>query len=1735
MSTSLQQTGAPDPGNEMAQRDDMWEFLGTHQGSAISAIRDALRESSVITGPLDFQCCNSANMAELFISSVGFLGNAIHTNPFLRQKTNDMDVFCSEHSVKTKEKLTRIDCEQMLRDIAVAQFDSVSAMIILLRIANDAMLWSIKRSLVASFERHQKFWNSWKNYSGLESLSDSMKTKAKADFQHFWNAADSLFSETIKLLKELSNHEETESNDIEKLLKRWRDVTSYFREENSWEAVLDRERIIFSTSSVLCDNISWEVRYKLLMNLMSREEMGITQAILDLKLLELELSTDYEEWISIIRLVLRVAVSKGLSYRGIPKKKPEQPQKNEIPQQKGKPFLEAKNENPKKWCEYHKSHSHSTEECRVRKSDTPAKTLGNCYICGDSTHWANKCPKKAPPQISQPETTNPDPQVKGYSKYGRALKQTKPFSLNTQGKHVSFELEDDAEGNDDNECDSDELVDANERYPVCNHVTTNRELGLKTESPMPCVEVIVEDLQDTRSLTGLIDTGSNLSYISRHAFELINTQFATKKVVYNLPQSFQVQTMNGTNRRDTLMVTELTIAIVDTAGEMSAFRPMKMIIHEDLKIPGGYDFLLSCDWVIDQQLDIQGRPEGYEILLPRSKLNDTETNTGDVDTNISLHSIQFDAPEILDDLDDFNEPVQELALIVEALPEKAVATGPLSRQVLEDIQSRIHDPPLKLIIKESQIDPPVRETGFTSPISRQEKLFELLNVLESQKIIRQVPRGTGRYVSPGYAVKKSGDRIRLVVKYCSLNDRLQAPAGVRHHSPVEWMHQLPSWGKYFSVLDVKDAFYRVSVDKASRTFLNMSIWSPSGCREYEWLKMPQGLSPSPSYWCALIESTISSLSHHLRSCPEYQKVLDDFRILIYVDDILVVGRNKEVCSRISDVVHQVLSYNKMYLPDAKIQYCQESVEIMGLRLHQGKIYPNAITVDKVRNLKKPRDKNELISALGLLNYVRKSLPSQSDPSSSKIGNLYDLARGKGFNWMQKHEDAWDELVIKFNEGLPISCFSLEPGVENVDDWTLVIQSDASNEYLGFVTMIIPRVSSDLLDNPRLIKVTDFKETLRIINIGSKRLQSSERLYVPHDREAYGIFWSLHSNRSLIYLFGEVVLQTDNKTALARYTTNSVVDASVTRGRRWIRWISDISDLLFSKSRGGRAGMVRFCHLKGPDNGLADYLSRHVLEDIKTCEVATQTEEVNDENISLTTYSLNEPDLQETFAQLLNNWEVDTNSEYIKKIKFHDIHAFLSNREINVSPARKRVIEQVCSRRFSVLPNGSLLFHNNSHPVIVVPDIQYNERPLRVEIVRLYHEGTALSCHRAELATRSVLRRTFWWPSMDRDVSQWISSCVPCIARKGQNFSGTFNPRKLQHPNQLLVCDWLGPYNPSFAGYRYLLVLVDAFSSYSIALPYRNKSSENVADGLLQWTSLLGCPEKWTSDNDSTFVSETIQHLRSLMGIQDEVSPSYSPPSQGAVERVVRVLKEGIEVTIEASMNSESVIDWPTLVKACIFNSNSVERFGGISPFEVLFGRKPIDPFMATFGSDPDRIRSDLVSYDEYVDRLKEKILTIRDYWSSKSMEIKNRASDRECSGMFDNLEPNDLCVRVSYISGRRMTHGTVRINSKIGSNTYRVIDENGNLIKCHGYQLLKIFDHPHRQVATSTTRPNLHDVDPDDYYIIEKVLDFDPQRGYLVKWANFPSSSNSWQKATDMPAAFRKEMAKVRAQRKHFS
>jgi hypothetical protein len=55
-----------------------------------------------------------------------------------------------------------------------------------------------------------------------------------------------------------------------------------------------------------------------------------------------------------------------------------------------------------------------------------------------------------------------------------------------------------------------------------------------------------------------------------------------------------------------------------------------------------------------------------------------------------------------------------------------------------------------------------------------------------------------------------------------------------------------------------------------------------------------------------------------------------------------------------------------------------------------------------------------------------------------------------------------------------------------------------------------------------------------------------------------------------------------------------------------------------------------------------------------------------------------------------------------------------------------------------------------------------------------------------------------------------------------------------------------------------------------------------------------------------------------------------------------------------------------------------------------------------------------------------------------------------------------------------------------------------------------------------------NDADEHEYFTIEKILRYDPLRGYFVKWLGFPDQESSWQRASDMPPSFRKQMAQAR-------
>jgi hypothetical protein len=370
-----------------------------------------------------------------------------------------------------------------------------------------------------------------------------------------------------------------------------------------------------------------------------------------------------------------------------------------------------------------------------------------------------------------------------------------------------------------------------------------------------------------------------------------------------------------------------------------------------------------------------------------------------------------------------------------------------------------------------------------------------------------------------------------------------------------------------------------------------------------------------------------------------------------------------------------------------------------------------------------------------------------------------------------------------------------------------------------------------------------------------------------------------------------------------------------------------------------------------------------------------------------------------------------------------------------------------SKKFELI--DGILYRNQS---IVVPDSKLidprtrNHVETRTFLVRYYHEAGPFASHRGEVQTKASLRRLFWFPAMDVLVQRWTKSCPTCQLRRAQQ-SKDYHPRITTGPNQLLIVDWTGP----IRGEYYVIIMVDAFSMFCVMLPFTQKNSENTCEAILTWSSLLGTPQFWTSDNDSTFVSQVSRELREIMGIRDITVPAYSPCTQGSVENKVKSLKEAVEFF------SDEVISLTTLLRCMAWGFNATVKYGtGLTPFEVMLGRQPMD-FLAVALQGSGSESHDSLS--DYVQKLQTKLRDIHTYWASKTLDVRSRNIDY-VADPSPEFAVGDNCIRVIYTNGRRECLDLVQIVEKIPNshNLYLVRNDTETNIKVNGYQLVKLND-----------------------------------------------------------------------------
>lgn len=150
-------------------------------------------------------------------------------------------------------------------------------------------------------------------------------------------------------------------------------------------------------------------------------------------------------------------------------------------------------------------------------------------------------------------------------------------------------------------------------------------------------------------------------------------------------------------------------------------------------------------------------------------------------------------------------------------------------------------------------------------------------------------------------------------------------------------------------------------------------------------------------------------------------------------------------------------------------------------------------------------------------------------------------------------------------------------------------------------------------------------------------------------------------------------------------------------------------------------------------------------------------------------------------------------------------------------------------RFQIIDNV-VYYKASKHdkPVLVVP------RHLRQLVLKSHHDND-LAAHVGRDKTFENIRTRFYWSGFYSDVQDYVNNCEKCIQHKSlqpvQN--GHLQPIKTSYPFEIVATDIVGPFKTTKAGYRYVLICIDLFTSWVEAAPLRTLEASETADAIFQ--------------------------------------------------------------------------------------------------------------------------------------------------------------------------------------------------------------------------------------------------------------------------------------------------------------
>lgn len=432
--------------------------------------------------------------------------------------------------------------------------------------------------------------------------------------------------------------------------------------------------------------------------------------------------------------------------------------------------------------------------------------------------------------------------------------------------------------------------------------------------------------------------------------------------------------------------------------------------------------------------------------------------------------------------------------------ESVRCAGEIAAVELNKIFPKFNLPPVKIFYDQSK--PPCRNVFSNIPLAVRPLVEERLEGLVSANIIERIVDGMDTsFCSSMLVVPKGKDDIRLVVD-------LRGPNRYIYRTPfamptLEKILAELNGAKWFSTIDLSNAFFHMELDEESRHLTN--FYTEFGM--FRCVRLPFGLCNAPDLFQEALQRKV------LAGCKGCKN---------YLDDVLVFGRTKaEHDENLAAVLARLENHN-VKLNDNKCTFGTQSAEFLGFTLTPDGWKISEQKTEAIKNFRRPTTCSEVKSFLGLITFIDKFVPHRA----TKTEYLRSLACSDSFYWTESEE-------AEFNYFKEEALASIERlGYFNADDRTELFV-DASPIGLGAV-----------------LAQFNAEGTPRIIACASKVLTAPEQKYPQTQKEALAVVWGVEKF-SFYLLAKSFVVRTDAEANQFIFNTNHRLGKrAVSRAESW---------------------------------------------------------------------------------------------------------------------------------------------------------------------------------------------------------------------------------------------------------------------------------------------------------------------------------------------------------------------------------------------------------------------------------------------------------------------------------------------------------------------------------------------------------------------------------------------------------